>query len=178
MSDNTKADPRVKRTRDALGGALLSLIGEKPFAEITVQDVLDRANVSRSTFYAHYRDKSDLFLSDIEAFGTRVANADVAPRLAPVRELFEHVAAMRQFVVALEQAGQMHDVWDIMRGCFARSFERRLENGAVAVALAGALISLLRWWLDRGARESPAQMDELFHRLVARDQAASIMSRS
>ena len=53
MSDNTKADPRVKRTRDALGGALLSLIGEKPFAEITVQDVLDRANVSRSKFYAH-----------------------------------------------------------------------------------------------------------------------------
>lgn len=169
---------RGTRTRNALGGALVALIHEKPFDEITVQDVLDRARVSRSTFYAHYRDKSDLFFSDAEEFCTRFANAEVSPRLAPVRELFDHVAHMEWFVAALAEAGQLQDLLDIMRGCFARSFEQRLGDSATAFALAGALISLMTWWLDHGRRESPAQMDAIFHRLVTRNQAASIMSRS
>jgi AcrR family transcriptional regulator len=169
---------RVTRTRDTLGAALVALIQEKPFDQITVQDVLDRAHVSRSTFYAHYRDKTDLFLSDVEAFCTRVADANVTPRLAPVRELFEHAAQMDRFIAALVEAGQWPDTLDIIRGCFARSFERRLGNGAVASAMAGALGSLMMWWIDHGARESPAQMDDLFHDLVTRFQAAPIMSRS
>jgi hypothetical protein len=40
------------------------------------------------------------------------------------------------------------------------------EVGARASALAGSLLSLLRWWLDRGTKESPRAMDELFHRMV------------
>ena len=169
---------RVTRTRHVLGGALVALIHEKPFAEITVQDVLDRAKVSRSTFYAHYRDQSDLFFSDAEEFFTRMANADVSPRIAPVRELLEHFAQMEQLVAAVTESGQMQDLLDLLRGCFARSFERRLEDGAVAYALAGALVSLIMWWVDRGMRESPERVDAIFHDLVARRHAASIMSRS
>ncbi len=56
-----KVDRRIRRTRDTLGDALVQLIQEKPFDEITVQDVLDRACVGRTTFYTHYRDKDDLF---------------------------------------------------------------------------------------------------------------------
>src|SRR3954464_12204566 len=63
-----KMDRRISRTRDTLGDALVELIHEKTFDEITVQEVLDRAGVGRSTFYAHYRDKQDLFLSDVEDF--------------------------------------------------------------------------------------------------------------
>lgn len=56
------------RTRDTLGDALVALMHEKNFDEITVQDLLDRAGVGRATFYVHYRDKQDLFLSDVEDF--------------------------------------------------------------------------------------------------------------
>src|SRR5262249_46814032 len=59
-------DPRAVRTRNRLGGALIALIQEKPFDDVTVQEVLERAGVSRSTFYEHFRDKDDLFLSDAE----------------------------------------------------------------------------------------------------------------
>jgi AcrR family transcriptional regulator len=48
-----KADRRVIRTRNLLGNALVRLMQEKPWQEITVQQVLDRAEVSRSTFYTH-----------------------------------------------------------------------------------------------------------------------------
>ena len=63
-----RMDARVRRTRDALGDALVALMQEKPFDTITVQDVLDRAKVGRSTFYTHYSDKDDLLMSDAEEF--------------------------------------------------------------------------------------------------------------
>ncbi len=63
-----RTDRRTIRTRDALGDALVELMQERPFKSLTVQDVLDRAGVGRSTFYTHYRDKDDLFISDVEEF--------------------------------------------------------------------------------------------------------------
>jgi AcrR family transcriptional regulator len=53
-------DPRVKRTRQLLQQAFLSLMMEGSFRDITVQQITDRATVNRATFYAHYEDKFDL----------------------------------------------------------------------------------------------------------------------
>jgi tetracycline repressor-like protein len=55
-----KADRRVQRTQQLLEAALLSLIKQKPFDAISVQEIIDRANVGRATFYAHYDNKVDL----------------------------------------------------------------------------------------------------------------------
>ncbi len=68
-----KIDSRVTRSRDALGDALLALMQEQPFESITVQQILDRAEIGRSTFYSHYRDKDDLFLSDLEDFFGKIS---------------------------------------------------------------------------------------------------------
>src|SRR5690242_3595117 len=70
----SKTDARARRTRDALGDALVALMQEKPFEQITVQHVLDRAGVGRATFYAHYSDKNDLFLSDADEFWAAMAS--------------------------------------------------------------------------------------------------------
>jgi len=177
-----KADRRVRRTRDMLGDALVELMHEKPFEEITVQQVLDRAGVSRSTFYAHYRDKNDLFLGDVEDFFEMMANhlprsGEVSNRVAPVRELFGHVAQVREFYAALVASGKIYDTMELGKGYFARSIEQRLstlcpedkgssERAALAYALAGALWSLLSWWIDHGTKPSPTEMDEIYHRMV------------
>jgi len=50
-------DRRVQKTRTLLHEALVSLIREKPYDEMVVKEILDRANVGRSTFYTHYRNK-------------------------------------------------------------------------------------------------------------------------
>lgn len=59
-------DLRIRRTRARLGAALIALIEEKAMDEVTVREVLERAQVGRSTFYVHYEDKDDLFLSQLE----------------------------------------------------------------------------------------------------------------
>ena len=180
---NKKTDARVRRTRDALGDALISLMQEKPFDTITVQDVLDRAHVSRSTFYSHYSDKDDLLMSDAEEFFEALSTAlsahnDKSDRVFPVKEFFTHLAEVQPFYKALVKSGKFQENMELARGHFARGIERRLaelprgraipanELPAIAFTHAGALLSLLTWWLDRGMREPPAQMDELFHRMV------------
>jgi AcrR family transcriptional regulator len=178
-----KTDARVRRTRDALGDALIALMQEKPFDTITVQDVLDRAHVSRSTFYTHYSDKDDLLMSDAEEFFEALSmtlslHGDKSERVFPVREFFAHLSDVQPFFKALVKSGKYHENMELARGHFARGIERRLSElprgqtvsaaqlPALAFAHAGALLSLLTWWLDRGMRESPAEMDELFHRMV------------
>src|SRR3954452_22772514 len=120
-----KEDLRVRRSRDRLGDALVALLVEKPFDDITVQDVLDRAEVSRSTFYTHYRDKNDLFLSDAEEFFEMMAGAlsragDRSERVAPVHELFAHIAEVRPFYDALIASGRSHDLLGLGQAHFAR----------------------------------------------------------
>lgn len=58
-------DRRIQKTLSLLREALLSLIAEKPYDTIVVKEILDRANVGRSTFYTHFRDKDDLLVSGI-----------------------------------------------------------------------------------------------------------------
>jgi len=70
-----KDDRRANRTKRSLSEALVGLIHEKRFDDITVQDVIDRADVGRSTFYSHFRDKEDLFQKDWERFLDMFAGA-------------------------------------------------------------------------------------------------------
>jgi AcrR family transcriptional regulator len=188
MSKNSDAstpalDRRVRRTRDRLGDALMALVVEKPFDTITVQDVLDRAGVARSTFYNHFRDTNDLFLSDsddfLELMATRLSRAgEASDRLVAVRELFAHVGESRALYDALVAADRLQDFLDLARDHFARGIERRLaelprarhlpgeRRPALAQGLAGALLSLLTWWIARPDPAPPEEMDDLFHALA------------
>ena len=85
---------------------------------------------------------------------------------------------MQPFFKALVKSGKYQENMELARGHFARGIEQRLaelpqgqsipphELPAIAFTHAGALLSLLTWWLDRGMRETPAEMDQLFHRIV------------
>jgi AcrR family transcriptional regulator len=179
MSGNHRDDPRARRTRDRLGDALLATLLEKPFDDITVGEVLQRAGVGRSTFYEHYRDKHDLFFSDVDEFFEWMSKAGGtdSTRVAPVRELFAHVAESRPILAAMEASGRLDEVVRIGRAHFARSIERALEREeggdaeerqVLAHGLAGALFEMLEHWLASGQKQTPAEMDELFHRLAAR----------
>src|ERR1041384_4038846 len=124
VSTGKKTDARVRRTRDALGDALVALMQEKPFETITVQDVLDRAQVSRSTFYSHYSDKDDLLMSDAEEFFESIsmalsAHGDKSDRVFPVRGVFAHLSDVQPFYKALVKSGHFQENMELARGHFA-----------------------------------------------------------
>jgi AcrR family transcriptional regulator len=178
-----KPDKRIRRTHERLGLALMELIQQKPIDEVTVQEVLDRASVGRSTFCLHFRDKHDLLLSQLEQFlevqSTALsARKEQSHRIVPVEEMFAHIGQAKKLYRALADSGRLTDFFDLGQGYFARGIELRLRESqrlpklqqneltARACALAGSLLSLLRWWMDRGAKEPAADMDRLFHRIV------------
>lgn len=176
-------DRRVVRTRQALGSALVELMLARRFDDISVQQVLDRAGVGRATFYAHFRNKHDLLLSDAERVFESLerhvmADPPGSRRVAPVAELFSHVADYHQFTRALEQSGLREPVYDLLTGHLARMIERRmaalcpgvgtpsLPPAATARVFAAALMEMMRWWLNRGARPDAREMDAQFHDIV------------
>jgi AcrR family transcriptional regulator len=176
-------DERIQRTHQRLGMAMVQLIQEKPMDEVTVQQVLDRAGVGRSTFYAHFRDKDDLLYSQLEQFLEIMSSLlstrkEQSTRVAPVAEMFAHIAEQKRLWRALQESGRMNDFLDLAQGYFTRGIELRMRETGLApkdreaelrmraVAAAGSLISLLRWWLDRGAREPATEMDAMFHAMV------------
>jgi len=178
-----KLDVRIRRTHERLGMALVDLIQEKPIDAVTVQEVLDRASVGRSTFYLHFRDKNDLLLSQLEKFLETMSTVlsdhmEESHRVVPVAEFFAHIGNQKKLYRALADSDRLNDFFDLAQGYFARGIAQRfIESGrlpnlldreldARASALAGSLLSLLRWWLDHGAKETPGEMDKLFHRMV------------
>lgn len=183
LKQHRKPDERTRRTRERLGSALVALILEKPIDSVTVQDVLERASVGRSTFYLHFRDKNDLLFSQLEMFLERMSTLlsvrkEESHRVVPVTEMFAHIGGQNRMYRALADSGRLNDFFDLAQGYFGRGIEQRLRESmrhpkipqrelpACSFALAGSLLSLLRWWIDHGSKESPSDMDRLFHRIV------------
>jgi AcrR family transcriptional regulator len=175
-------DRRVRRTTRSLIQALVDLALEKGYSAITVQDLLDHADVGRSTFYAHYRGKDDLVLNSFERMlegldaGIDQGNG-AEPRLAPVRELFEHVGGFNQFHRAMARGGMLDRLYCAGTATLARTIAARLagdpaEGGVpdaiAAQALAGAIFALLRNWVEAGESHTPEEMDRMFHALAPR----------
>lgn len=117
MPPEVTNDRRVRRTRALLEAALVELILERGYDHLTVQDILDQADIGRSTFYNHYQSKDDLFLSRVHALeaaveariATAVHHADEDPEaslMAPLRPLFEHAQDHRDLCLALHTGGR------------------------------------------------------------------------
>jgi AcrR family transcriptional regulator len=173
-----QADRRVRRTRQLLIEALLALIVERGYEALTVQDVLDRADVGRSTFYAHFRDKDDLLQAAFER-GLRVLEGTGGPGAMSLPELslalFRHTDEHRPLYRAMvghPSGAMLLRAVNAMLGAHVRSHLERLSGPlAVPAEIAAqyyvsALLGLLTWWLDGEHAYSPDEMDAMFRRLV------------
>ncbi len=185
-----REDRRVQRTRQALQGALLSLIREKGFEALTVQDIIDRANLGRATFYAHFDNKEDLLVSGMEEFRTSLR--DLQRRLlkeaggrAPDRaflfshELFAHASEHRDVFramlgshggVVVQRLFQKILV-ELVREEVKAAVGPRGGTGACPTEaavqyIAAGLWGLVSWWADSKMRVSVDEMDAMFRRLA------------
>src|ERR1700752_55551 len=121
MENDKKQDRRIERTRQTLRNALIGLVLEKHYDEITVQDIIDRANVGRSTFYAHFRDKEDLLMGDwekfLDGFVQHISWKNAGHfRFVPIQELFFHLKDFHHFYRALVRSSKMDRMFKIGAG--------------------------------------------------------------
>ncbi len=181
--DKQSEDRRIRRTRQLLQDALLALILEKGYDKLTVQDVIDRANVGRSTFYAHFQDKEDLLLSGFEHWRTRFEEhllkqpADSESPWALSLSILRHAQHQRPLYKALagKQRGNvaLAHIQKYLSVSLRDHLKLQLAEGKSDVPLeimvhyiATSFISLLAWWLDNDAPYSAEQMIDFYRRLV------------
>ena len=111
-------DRRVQKTRKLLQYALIELVAEKGYESVSIQEILDRANVGRSTFYAHFQDKDQLLHSILDRLDElfeqhekqlvdaaknfeNVDITDLARSLYPTLSLFQFVGQNHRFFKAM-----------------------------------------------------------------------------
>ena len=150
----------MRRTRAALRTALLALVTERGYDKVTVQDVLDRADVGRSTFYAHFRDKDALFDSCFDDLRTdleRELGAATGPPVAALVAIFRHVDRNRRIHQAVGVAHVRRMLHDALRGHMAGA-PMRLPAEIVVEFHTSALIGVLDWWVRSGFPHGPDEM--------------------
>jgi AcrR family transcriptional regulator len=177
-----KQDRRSQRTHRLVNSAMLELLFEKHYDTITVQDILDRAGIGRSTFYTHYFDKEDVLTSIVEQmlgmFDQKVSQGNVGQGIIPGLELFQHVQQNYQYFQALLRGHTGEVLWETSQIVLSRTIEQMLTNASVekpspslplAVVsqyLAGSFLSFLKWWLRAEMPYTPEQMERIFQQLA------------
>jgi len=187
-SRRRRVDRRVQRTRELLHRALISLMIEKGYDAITVQHIIDRANVGRSTFYAHYDGKEDLLESGLKNLAKQLQGYQRAALalkgsfrergLAFSLVLFEHAHGHRDTYHAIVGKHSGVVVMNGMRAMLAELLRNELKayslhegssdvpRSAVIQFVVGALMSVLTWWIEEKSKLSPAEADAIFRRLT------------
>lgn len=185
MAKRKRPDRRVQRTRQLLQDALIAMMIEKGYEATTVQDIIDRANVGRATFYAHFADKETLLasrLEDLRAFLTERQRQ--APGLGYSLAMLEHARDhLPVYTAIVGRAGGGFVVQRIRTTIAdlaaldlrALGFTGGAEQRSLAAQfIAGAFMAVLIWWLDHGASVPPQEVDDIFRRLVLRGLAAEL----
>ena len=183
------ADRRVRRTQKLLHRALISLVLERNYDSITIQEILDRADIGRSTFYAHFKSKDELLISGIHELRDTLESAMQSTRSALKRHeavvsfslaMFQHASEYREVYHALLNT----QGWPIFRQCLEEMFDeiirreckaeiQRLKKADSDVPvdlfvhyLTAGFFSVLTWWLGRRSRLTPLQINAVFRSLV------------
>lgn len=181
-----KVDRRVRRTRRLLHDALKQLVLEASYENITIQDITDRADLSRATFYLHYKDKDELLAESLETmFDELVATMkepDELPGMwidgeAPALIAFNHVKEHHQLYKAL--LGERGVSYVINREItylaqialtriskiLPEDFTSSVPLDLLAHHIAGSLYTLIVWWLERDMPYSTDYMARTFHNI-------------
>jgi AcrR family transcriptional regulator len=155
---------------------------EKRYDEITVQEIIERADVGRSTFYAHYLDKDDLLRNEVEQVVSVLTHRmDLRPMsqtIVPSLELLRHFRESHALIRALVRGRAIEPVLKTMQAELSVHIEARLAArmhparvpivplDLLAQHVSATLLMLSQWWLDRDMPETPEQVDVYFLDLV------------
>jgi len=174
----------VRRTHAAVRGALLELIVERGWDDFSVQDLCERANVGRSTFYLHFADKDDVLSGAFADLGNELRAQLARPGgrqpLAFSRGLLDHAhdhlrvyrALVGRRAAHVVQSKMRALVYELVREDLATRLPPGTRREAVTAFLGGALFELLFWSLEARPATSPEEADALFHELAAPALAA------
>jgi len=194
--EGRKVDRRVSRTRRALRDAFFALILERGYEAVTVEEITDRADLGRTTFYLHYRDKEDLLMESIgELINDLVERMSQLPlgewksdmslgTPSPALTLpFQHVANNARLYRIILRGEGTYSVTRRLREIIVQAtgemIQVFLEKEKITLKpqipmevflyyLAGSWLGLITWWLENELPYPPEQMALMFQQMFMR----------
>ncbi len=180
-----KIDRRKQRTQTLLRDSLIALILEKGYDAVTVQDITDRANLGRATFYLHYNNKDELLLSMMEGI-----QADIMQQAGPISQngfledgnppslhAFKHAEENADFYKAMLGGGGLASLLTRFRKSSAAQIQEQMNpvfaahpnNLTVDIIsnfVVGALNTLVIWWLENDRPYPAEDIARIYHQLI------------
>lgn len=173
---------RVLKTRREIYQAMTSLLQTKSYSKITIQDIIDKAEIGRSTFYLHFETKDELLLSLIksifESFSKEMSSLGDDLFSLPVEEIFAHVQFNHKILYGIykSDSGELlftkfQEYWNqvITDKLKQQPEQYHLPNVPLELYvnhITGSLINMLKWWLSNKASITPKEMQQYWLLLI------------
>ncbi len=178
-------DRRQKKTRDAIFGAFTALLSEKHYSRITVQDIIDAADIGRTTFYAHFETKEFLLKELCEELFAHIIDTAMGLPHGHHHDFCDNrTDSVFLHLLNHLQENDLH-ILELLAGenneLFLRYFKENLKKLVVSQYaeggrldrshlpkdflvdhIAASFVETVRWWLSRGMRESPETVTAYF----------------
>lgn len=184
--EHEKEDRRTRRTRQLLRETFVTLLKVKRYEDISVQDIIERADVARSTYYVHFIDKEDLlvgkwgvFASNLDQHSDLMSHEDRESRsILPTQGWFHHVQAQSHILKIIAKDPAIDLAMKTLHGIVYNDIQIRIqaylpgdENASIPSALivdylADSLMTLIKWWVKHDMSYPPERMGEIFQQLA------------
>ena len=188
-------DRRVQKTQKLLRDALVSLIHEKAYDSIVVKEILDRANVGRSTFYTHFRDKDELLVSGIHDMLRSVQSTGLPSSAKPYERIIWFSLPIFEYHHQHRRTGEarmgtrgraiLHEhlqkvLAQLIADDVRQDFQERQKTAAqipqdlLVQYVASTFILVLNWWVESRSPLAPRELNNMFRALVRPTLAAAL----
>ena len=182
-------DRRQQKTRTAIFSAFTSLLAEKSYSKITVQEIIDAANVGRTTFYAHFETKDDL-LKELceELFGHIIGSAmdcththglysDGSAPESVFCHLLQHLQENDKNIIALLscESSEMFlrffkdSLNELVRSQFInqnRNANTDIPEDFLINHISGSFVEMVLWWIKGHRKQTPEDLDRYFRAVI------------
>ena len=176
-------DRRQRKTREAIFAALMDLLSKRDFGRITVGEIIDRADVGRATFYAHFETKDDLLKALCEELFCHIFDAvqghthrhifDCEAPDSVFLHLFQHLQRNDHNILQLLSSpnnevflryfkSNLHRLIESQLPVFAARKSEKLPQSFWVNHIASNFVETLRWWIENGRVQSPETITEYF----------------
>jgi len=182
-------DRRQRKTREAIFTAFTALLGKKSYSKITVQDIIDAANVGRTTFYAHFETKDDLLKALCEElFGHIIGSAadcththglysDGSAPESVFCHLLQHIQENDRNIIGLLscESNEMFLRYfkDSLNGLIQLQFVNQDRNANRDIPqdflinhISGSFVEMVLWWVKGHMKQTPVELDRYFRAVI------------
>lgn len=180
-------DRRQAKTRSAIFTAFIELVGEKSYEKITIQEIIEKADIGRSTFYIHFETKEDLLDAVCsEVFDHILHSAeDIHHTHGSVQiegqpnsvicHMLQHIRENDHSILTLfsseENSFFLFHFKDHLKDLVSRQFDHHIKESSlpeefVVNHISGSLVEMIQWWIKGGLTQDPKDLDQWFQKAL------------